>query len=85
MRKNILKRLHDLDNNPQSGFAFVLIIIIVVLIFSITLVSGADDFVLSEEAPRDSSSGGTTPTPTLTLTPTPATSGSAVNEDLPLE
>lgn len=60
-------------HNSNSGFAFVLIIIAVVLIFSIALVSGADKFTLSEEKPPTSSRGGTgsgpTATPSATIAP----------------
>jgi len=67
--------------NPQSGFMFVAIILIVLVIFSISIVSGADDFAFSPD-PTGKPSPTTSPTATPsagTITPTPASTAWTVS------
>lgn len=76
------------NHYSQSGFAFIAIILIVLVIFSISIVSGADDFAFSPDptgkptpttSPTATPSAGTiTPTPTPTPTPNQS-SGWSIN------
>lgn len=62
-----------LIHNSSSGFALVAIIIIILVIFSISIVSGADDFAFSPD-PTGKPTPTTSPTATPsagTITPTP--------------
>ena len=73
MKKIFNKRLNQAKN--EQGFMFVAIILIVVVIFSITLVSGAEEFTFSPDDPGDTSP---TANPSVTISPsvpvTPTTS-----------
>lgn len=69
------------NHYSQSGFAFIAIILIMLVIFSISIVSGADDFAFSPDptgkptpttSPTATPSAGTI-TPTPTPTPDPST------------
>lgn len=57
----------------EEGFAFVFILLIVVLVFSITLASGAQKFQYSPETPIVP--GNPTPTATQSATPSPSQGG----------
>ncbi len=67
------------NNNPESGFAFVAVILIAILLFSIMMVSGFSDFELTPANPSEgeylpdiSTTPSSSPSATLTLTPTQA-------------
>ncbi len=62
--------------SPEEGFAFVFILLIVVLVFSITLVSGAQKFQYSTETPPVA--GNPTPTATQSATPSPSQGGTPI-------
>jgi len=63
------KYLQPNASRSQSGFAFIAIVLFVIIIFSVMLVSGANDFAYSPEATKASPAG--------TAQSSPAPSGNA--------